>query len=182
MVQSLTTTHESALEELLTAIMTQFGGAIDFWPLVCLSKGELGDPVPFIDSQWMSLRDRIQELRARLTQHEYEPSEAVLEQLVKLSRMSAELREVFDYFVNAQAVAQRDLEGAVMKLRALWHDVRMRLWLLGALIPLDRLPILTLERELHFESVLDGLFDQFLTARAAPAEAYKTNGRESHAH
>jgi len=172
MVQApLTTQHETDLEDLLTAIMTHFGGAIDFWPLVCLSRHELGDPVPFIDCQRISLNERIQELRARLTLEEQEPSEAVLEQLAKLSRMAAELREVFDYFANAHRVSQGDLETAVMKLRQLWQDVCKRLWLLGALIPLPRPPRLTLEREEHLQAVLDGLFDQFLAARTAPPSA-----------
>jgi len=171
-------THESALGELLSGIITQFGGAIEFWTLVCISQRELGDPVAFIDRQSNSMREQIQELRARLSLGEPEPSDAVMEQAAKLARVSAELREVFDYFIQNHVISQKDLEAAVMRLAQIWQDVRMRVWLLGALIPLASPPALTLEQEAYYQSILDNLFDQFIGSRAsASGDGHDRNGK-----
>jgi hypothetical protein len=176
MVSTLTTRQETAVGELLAGLLMQFGGAIEFWTLVCLSERELGDPTVFVDRQWNGLREQLQELRARLSEGESEPSDAALEQVAKLSKACAELREVFDYFLNAAAIAQSDLEAAVVRLAQIWQDVRMRVWLLGALIPLPEGPSLSMEKEAYYQSILDRLFDQFMAARTA-SELHERNGK-----
>ena len=175
MVATLSPQQETTISGTLTGMLVRFGGAIEFWTLVCLSQREIGDPETFIDRQWSNLREQIQELRARLNDGEFEPSEAVLEQIVKLGKVSAELREVFDYFIHAASVPQAELEAAVMKLAHIWQDVRMRVWLLGALIPLPLPPALSLEKEAYYQAILDGLFDQFVAARSA-GESHERNG------
>ena len=175
MFVTLSSQQESAIGETLTGILVQFGGAIEFWTLVCLSQHELGDPANFIDQQWSSLREQLQQLRGQLNEGEFEPSEAVFEQIGKLGKVSAELREVFDYFINAVSVPQEELEAAVMKLAHIWQDVRMRIWLLGALIPLPSPPALSTEKEAYYQSILDGLFDHFVAARAL-GDSYERNG------
>ncbi|MCE9530803.1 MAG: hypothetical protein K8T89_06735, partial [Planctomycetes bacterium] len=70
MASNLMPQHEAALSDLLSGIITQFGGAVEFWTLVCLSQRELGDPALFIDRQASSLREQIQELRAKLSEGE----------------------------------------------------------------------------------------------------------------
>ena len=65
---------------------------------------------------------------------------AVFEQVVKLARSIDELREAFDFFINAESTRQSDLEGAVMRLAQLWQDVRKRVWLLGTLLLLPEPP------------------------------------------
>jgi hypothetical protein len=167
--------REAVLSDLLNGIVVQCGGAIEFWTLVCLSRRQLGDPAPFVDCQLMSFREQIQELRARL--QEGEPSEAVHEQIAKLLKASAELREVFDFFINANWISEEDLEGAAMNLAQIWQDVRMRTWLLGTLIPLPEPPTLPSEKEAAYQSILDGLFDQFMAARSPSNGAvYERNG------
>ena len=144
-----TSEREAVLSDLLEGIVVQCGGAVEFWTLVCLSRRQLGDPTLFVDRQWMSLREQIQELRERLQDGENELSEPVLEQIAKLLKASAELREVFDFFINADSVAQKDLEAATMKLAQIWRDMRMRVWLLGTLIPLPEPPTLSMEKEAY---------------------------------
>ena len=176
MVSPSTIDRETALSDLLAGILTQFGGAIEFWTLVCLAQRELGDPVLFVDRQWSDLREKIQELRARLSGGEQELSEAVLDQVAKLSHVSAEVREIFDFFINAISVAQKDLDAAVIKLAHVWQDVRMRVWLLGTLILLPSPPSLSTEKEAYYQAILDGLFDQFMAARATP-DLHERNGK-----
>jgi hypothetical protein len=176
MLATLTNQQESTIGDTLSDILVRFGGAIEFWTVVCLSQRELGDPIRFVDSQWSDLRERLQELRGQLNSDEFEPSEAAFEQIAKLGKVSAELREVFDYFINVASISQFDLEASVMKLAQIWQEVRMRVWLLGALIPLPSPPVLSMEKEAYYQSILDGLFDQFMTARAA-SEAYRRNGK-----
>jgi hypothetical protein len=176
MLATLSTQQETTIGDTLTDILGHFGGAIEFWTVVCLSQRELGEPTGFVDCQWSNLRERLQELRGQLNEGEFEPSDAAFEQIAKLGKVSAELREVFDYFINVASISQKDLEASVMKLAQIWQEVRMRVWLLGALIPLASPPILSLEKEAYYQSILDGLFDQFMTARAA-VETYQRNGK-----
>lgn len=173
-----TVEHQAALDDLFEGLLVRFGGSVEFWPLVCLSQRETGDATPFVDRQWCSLRDLIQELRSRLTDDAFEPSEMVLEQVAKLSRATAEVREAFDFFINFATVPQKELEGAVLKLAQIWHDVRKRIWLLGALLPLAEPTTLASEKEAYFQGILDRLFDQFLAARAMPgSELHLRNGK-----
>lgn len=176
MVASLSSQQETAVGETLNGILVQFGGAIEFWTLVCLSQRELGDPTAFIDRQWSTLRDQLQELRSQLNENDFEPSEAAFEQIGKIGKVSAELREVFDYFINALTVPQKELEAAVLKIAHIWQDVRMRVWLLGAILPLPTPPCLSMEKEAYYQAILDGLFDQFMTMRTA-GESHQRNGK-----
>lgn len=176
MVSTLSAHHETTFGELLNGIIIRVGGAIEFWTLVCLSQRELGNPTAFVDRHWCELRDQVQELRSRLAESDYEPPPLVQEQVAKLASVAAELREVFDYFIFAATVPQKDLEGAVLRLSTIWQDVRMRAWLLGTLIPLDRPPALSLEKETYYQGVLDALFDQFMAARAESNEFHGLNG------
>jgi len=176
MVSQMTPQRESVLGELLTGIITQFGGAIESWTLVGLSQSELGNPKIFVDRQWIDLRERIQELRERLSEADHESSPAAQEQVAKLASVAAEVREVFDYFIDVTSVTQKDLEAAVLKLAHIWQDVRMRIWLLGALIPLSQPPALSLEKEAYYQNILDALFDQFMTLRTAASDAHERNG------
>jgi hypothetical protein len=176
MLATITTEQETAVGETLSGILVQFGGAIEFWTLVCLSQNEFGDPAAFIDRQWNSLRERTQELRGLLSESDFEPSDAVFEQIGKLGKVSADLREVFDYFINAASVPQKELEAAVMRLAHIWQEVRMRVWLLGALISLPSPPALSMEKEAYYQATLDGLFDQFVMTHAT-GDIHERNGK-----
>jgi hypothetical protein len=179
MVTSLPPQSESAVGELLMGIVTRFGGALEFWTLVCLSRNELGNPTQFVDRQWSNLLESIQELRSRLAERDYEPPPTVQEQIAKLIGVSAELREVFDHFIAVATVSQKDLEASVLRLAHVWQEVRMRVWLLGTLIPLPQAPVLSMEREAYYQGILDGLIDQFLAARHALSEGHERNGKPS---
>lgn len=163
MVADPTTERERKLGQILAELLGHFSQAIEFWPPVCLNKQELGDPAHFIDREWTGLREQIQQLRIVLAEEDAPESTLVHEQIAKLAKDSTDLREVFDYFLNAERVSPSDLEAAVFKLAHLWHDSRMRLWLVGTLIPLQQPPSLSLEKEAYFQSILDRLFDQFVT-------------------
>jgi len=170
--------REAVLSDLLAGIVARVAGSIESWTLVCLARRELGDPTEFIDRQWMDLREQIQKTRSALQDGENSASEPVLEQVAKLLKISAELRETFDFFINANRVAEKELEAAIVKLAQIWQDVRMRVWLLGALIPLPDLTALPTETEASYQTILDGLFDQFLAARApANGAGHKRNGK-----
>jgi hypothetical protein len=170
--------REAVLSDLLSGIVARVAGSIESWTLVCLARRELGDPTEFIDRQWMDLREQIQKTRAALQDGEESPSEPVLEQVAKLLKISAELRETFDFFINANRVSEKDLEAAILKLAQIWQDVRMRVWLLGALIPLAQPPALSTEEEADCQTTLDGLFDQFLASRTPTNGAgHKRNGK-----
>jgi hypothetical protein len=176
-LQTLKPQQEAEVAELLAGVLNQFGGAIDLWTVVCVSQRELGGAREFVERQWISLQERVQQLRFCLSAGPYEPSVVVLEQVAKLARSSAELRETFDFFINVD-VARRDLEAAVLRLAQLWHEVRRRIWLVGALIPLPEPPRLSLEKEAYFQQALDQLFDQFLVSRAPPVgDAHARNGK-----
>jgi hypothetical protein len=170
--------REAALTDLLSGIVVRFGASIEFWTLVCLARHELGDPTAFIDRQWIDLRDQVQKTRESLQEGENSPSQAVLEQVAKLLKITAELRETFDFFINANRVAEKELEAAIMKLAHIWQDVRMRVWLLGALILLPQPPALPTEKEADCQTTLDSLFDQFLAARTLTnGAAHQRNGK-----
>jgi len=173
---SLTNEQESAISQTLTDLLVRFGGAIEYWTMVCLTQPELGNPASFIDQQWSDLREQLQALRMQLNDGDFEPSEAALEQVAKLAKVCVDLRDAFDSFMNAPDLSQKELEAAVMKLAQTWQDVRMRVWLLGALIPLPSPPSLSMEKEAYYQSILDGLFDRFIAARI-PDDVHQRNGK-----
>lgn len=173
---SLTNEQETTIGQTLTDLLVRFGGAIEYWTMVCLTRRELGNPALFIDRQWNDLRDQLQELRAQLNDGDFEPSGAVYEQIAKLAKVCVDLRDLFDSFMNAHELSQKDLEAAVIKLAQIWQDVRMRVWLLGALIPLPSPPALSMEKEAYYQSILDGLFDRFMATRI-PDDLHLRNGR-----
>lgn len=140
---------------------------------------ELGDSEAFVDRQCMHLREQVQRLRRQLQAQPWEPSDAVLEQVIKLLRACAELREVFDYFIHSAKVPLQDLEAAVMKLSQIWQDAQMRVWLIGALIFMPRPPALSSEKEAYYQTILDGLFDQFLMVRSS-SNGHARNGKMPH--
>lgn len=173
---SLTNEQETTIGQTLTDLLVRFGGAIEYWTMVCLTRRELGNPALFINRQWNDLRDQLQELRAQLNDGDFEPSGAVYEQIAKLAKVCVDLRDLFDSFMNAHELSQKDLEAAVIKFAQIWQDVRMRVWLLGALIPLPSPPALSMEKEAYYQSILDGLFDRFMATRI-PDDLHLRNGR-----
>lgn len=156
--------QQAALLTLLKGIITRWGGAIEFWTVACLTQRELGDPNLFVDSQWANLRDDVQKLRMLIAEDE-EPAEILQEQLVKLNRLCADLREVFDLFIRFSEILESELETSVLRLGQLWDEVRMRANLIAMLLPLPELPGLSAEQEAYFQGVLDGLYDRFHAVR-----------------
>jgi hypothetical protein len=159
------TATDDHLRHLLNSIVTRSGGAIEFWTVACLSRGDLGDPREFIDTQWEHLYEELQEFRRLLSTLPYDPPPVVHEQVAKLMKIGAELREVFDIFLRFATLPPEELEVAVLKLGFLWKELRLRVSLAAAMIPLAApLPAISTEQESYYQGILDGLFDQFTTA------------------
>lgn len=156
---------ESKLHELLSNVVARFGGAIEFWTVVCLSKRELGDPEQFVADKWNDLYSEVQQLRTLISDVDI-PSPVAQEQVLKLMKSCTDLREVFDLFLDCDNVPLPELELAVVRLESIWHDVGIRIAFLAALIPLpEPLPRLTTEQEAYYQSILDSLFDKLAASR-----------------
>jgi|GEM_PF-6248680 len=165
---SLTRSQQAELHDLLTGILTRFAASIEFWTITCLARDDFGDPELFVGDQWNALRDEVQELRELLSDPGpgYTSSPMVQEQVQKLMQNCSCLREVFDRFIHFEDVSLDDLERNVVQYAALWTDVKLRVTLLGTIIPLPApLPGLTSDRDLYFVGILDCLFDRFESAR-----------------
>lgn len=157
-------TLESRLDDLLGRVVDRFGGAIEYWTVVCLSGKELGNPEPFVAEQWSELYSEVHQIRSLFSEADV-PSPVVQEQVAKLTKTCTDLREVFDLLLNADYVPLPELERAVIRLGSIWHEVRLRIAFLSALIPLPiPQPHLTSEQEAYYQSILDSLFDK-LAAR-----------------
>jgi hypothetical protein len=155
---------EDRLRHLLQSIIMRMGGAIEFWTVACMTRGELGNPQQFIDTQWNALFNEVHELRALLGELPVEPSPVVHEQIAKMARICSDLRDVFDTLLRTTDSDQNEIEIAVTKLSQLWKEIRLRVSLLAATIPLPApLPGITLEQEAYYQSILDDLFDRFTT-------------------
>jgi hypothetical protein len=158
-------TSESSLHDLLGRVVGRFGGAIEFWTVVCLSRRELGDPEPFVAEQWNDLYSEVHQIRSLIGEADV-PSPVVQEQVAKLTKTGSDLREGFDWFLDCGNVSLPELERAVVRLGSIWHEVRLRVAFLAALIPLPApLPHLTAEQEAYYQSILDSLFDKLAGAR-----------------
>jgi hypothetical protein len=154
------------IPDILGGLITRFGGAIEFWTVACMSQSELGDPGGFVDIQWSSLLEDLQTIRSQLAENGIDTSPVVQEQLAKLTKSCADLREVFDHFIHFTSASNKELERAVLRLSQLWEDFRMRISLLGVLLPMATpVPMLNSEHETYYQGILDGLFDRFEAAR-----------------
>lgn len=158
-------TLESRLHDLLSRVIDRFGGAIEFWTVVCLSRKELGDPDQFVAEKWNDLYSEVHRLRSLVGEAEVPPP-VVQEQVAKLTKTCTDLREVFDSFLDCGNLSLPELERAVVRLGSIWHEARIRVAFLAALIPLPApLPHLTSEQEAYYQSILDSLFDKLAAAR-----------------
>lgn len=156
--------HER-LRQLFRSLLARYAGAIEFWTVVCLSRGDLGDPADLIDAQWALFRQDIQDLREALAGLPVEPPPVVQDQVARLIGLAAELRDVFNVLLDHPTRARKDVEAAVLKLGALWQELRVRVALAAATVPLRApLPAVTSEQEAYFQGILDGLFDRFTGA------------------
>ena len=165
---SLTTARQSGLQDLLTGILTRFAASIEFWTITCISRQDFGDPEHFIGDQWSALRDEVQELRELLGDSGpgCSTSPMVQEQMQKLMQNCTGLRQIFDRFIRYDDLHLDDLERNVVQYAALWTDVKLRVMLLGTIIPLPApLPGLSSDRDLYFVGILDRLYDRFESAR-----------------
>ena len=166
--------REAAIHELLSRLVIRFGGAVEFWTVVCLSQRDLGDPGLYVAEQWQELYSDMQTLRSLIGQGE-NPSHLVQEQVMKLIKTCTDLRDVFDQFLDCGSVPLKDLELAVHRLDSIWHEVKLRVSFLAALIPLPPpLPRLSSEQDAYYQAILDGMFDRFATAR--PISLSERNG------
>jgi hypothetical protein len=164
-------TLRTRLADLLTRLVAGFGGAIEFWTVVCISQRDLGDPEQFIHEQWNALFSDLQEVRRSIGEADI-PTPVVHEQVMKLIKNCTDLREVFDLFLAAQEVSLEELERGVLRLDAIWQDVRTRVAFVAALIPLPSpLPRLTSEQETYYQSILDSLFDRLAALRTVRFQA-----------
>lgn len=158
-------TASMSIEQLLGGLITRFGGAIEFWTVACLSQSELGDPGPFIDIQWSSLLEDLQTIR-RNCRRTASIHRRWFRNNSQNFRNPADLREVFDHFIHLMSASDKELEVAVLRLSQLWEDFRMRIALLGVLLPLPSpVPMLNSEHEAYYQGILDGLFDRLEAAR-----------------
>ncbi len=155
---------EDRLRHLLQSVIARVGGAIEFWTVACMSRGDFGDPNQFVDAQWSTLFNDVHEVRTLLSQLPYEPQPVVHEQLARLMNLCSDLRDLFDTFLKAEEFEPAQTEAAVARLTQLWKEVRLRVSLLAATLPLSApLPGITLEQEAYYQGILDGLFDRFTT-------------------
>lgn len=159
------TSVEDYLRHLLNSMISRYGGAIEFWTVACLSQGDLGDPREFIDTQWEHLYEEVQEFRRLLTQLPHDPPAVVHEQVAKLMKLIVDLREVFEVLLHYANLPHEELEVAVLKLGYLWKELRLRVSLAAAMIPLPApLPTISTEQQTYYQGLLDQLFDKFTTA------------------
>jgi hypothetical protein len=155
------TATQERLQHLLHNLIVRFGGAIEFWTVACLSRGDLGNPADFVDSQWSGMLQEVQELRTRLAEMPLEPPPIVHEQIAKLLKLCADLRDTFDQFLQPVIVPDV-VEVAVLKLGYMWRELRLRCSLIAAMIPLPPpLPGITTEQETYYQGILDSLYDRF---------------------
>jgi hypothetical protein len=151
---------------LLERLLSRFGNAIEFWTISCLSQRELGDPRPFINDQWDDLWRCLQNLRLALAERDGDLHPVLQDQLAKLARASADLRDVFEVLADFAIVPVSELESALMQLAALWEEWKLRITLVGSILPLSApLPSVTSEQEMFHRQNLDTLFDRFYSAR-----------------
>lgn len=152
---------QERLQYLLQNLIARFGGAIEFWTVACLSRGELGNPADFIDNQWEAFLNDILEIRTILSELPHDPPPIVHEQMAKLMKLGADLRDVFDGFLRP-AVPPDEVEVAVLKLGYMWRELRLRCSLTAAMIPLPPpMPGITTEQENYYQGILDSLYDRF---------------------
>jgi hypothetical protein len=153
------------IRALLERLLTRFGGAVEFWTVTCLSQRELGDPRPFLADQWEHLWQTVQELRADISQLETShPS--LNEQIAGFGQSCVDLREVFDTLADFTSLPVTELEGALLRLNRLHTEWKLRIALVGTLVPLKTpLPRWTSEQESFYQHSLDSLFDRFYAAR-----------------
>ena len=153
---------EDQLRAILNQLLLSFGGAIEYWTVACLSQGDLGDPREFVDSQWATLMNEVHETRVLISKWPHQPAEVVHEQLAGLLTECSDLREVFETFLQSEEAEPEQTESAVAKLSSLWKNVRLRVALLAAMLPLPSpLPGISLEKEVYYQGILDELFDLF---------------------
>lgn len=156
---------ETAIRDLLAGLLLRFGAAVKVWPAACLGLRGPGDPAEFIAEQWDALCADLQTLRWQYAAAE-QPSPAFHDQVIRLMQTCADLREVFDTLLEFRAIAEQELDAALLRLQTVWQQARMRVSFLTVLVPLPLpLPALTIEQEAHYQSVLDGLCDRFDAAR-----------------
>lgn len=153
---------EERLRHLLQSLIVRVGGAIEFWTVACMSRSDLGNPSQFVDAQWNALFNEVQEVRALIAELPYEPPAVVHEQLARLMNLCSDLRDLFDAFLRADNFDPDRTEAAVTRLTQLWKEVRLRVALLAATLPLPApLPGISMEQEAYYQGILDELFDRF---------------------
>jgi hypothetical protein len=153
---------EDRLRQLFQDLIARYAGAIEYWTVACASRDDLGDPAEFVEGQWAQLHQTLHEVRFALSELRDEPAPVVDEQVAKLFKLSADLRDLFAVLVQYQDRPPEKVEQAVLKLGFLWKELRLRIALAAAAVPLpDPLPGITSEQEAHYQRVLDGLFDRF---------------------
>lgn len=149
------------LRHLFRSLLARFASAIEFWTAACLAR-DLGNPGEMIDGQWSQFRQDLQDLREALMDVPDVPP-VVHEQVARMIGIAVELRDLFDVLLDYRQRPENEIEAAVVKLDALWSDLRSRISLASAVIPLPSpLPSITSEQEAHYRSILDGLFDRFM--------------------
>lgn len=155
------TTRQERLQFLLQNLIARFGGAIEFWTVACLSRSDLGNPTDFVDSQWGAMLNEVQEIRTCLAELPIEPPPIVHEQIAKILKLCADLRDDFNAFLRP-VISADEVELAVLKLGFLWREIRLRATLTAAMIPLPPpLPGITTEQETYYQNILDSLYDRF---------------------
>lgn len=153
---------EDQLRQTLNQLLLGFAGAIEYWTVACLSQGDLGDPREFVDTQWASLMNEVHETRVLIAKWPHEPPEVVHEQLTGLMTACSDLREIFETFLQAPECGPEPTEAAVSGLGRVWREVRLRVSLMTAMLPLHApLPGISLEKEAYYQRILDELFDRF---------------------
>ena len=153
---------EDQLRAMLNQLLLSFAGAIEYWTVACLSQGDLGDPREFVDAQWATLMNEVHETRVLISKWPHQPPEVVHEQLAGLLSECSDLREIFETFLQSEEAEPEQTESAVSKLSILWKNVRLRVALLAAMLPLPSpLPGVSLEKEVYYQRILDELFDRF---------------------
>jgi hypothetical protein len=159
-------TPEDRLRQLFHSLLSRYAGAIEFWTVACLSRGDLGDPSGFVEQQWGQFLADVQQVRVALADLLQEPPPVVHEQVANLLKLAADLRDVFNALIRHADLEPAEVELAVLKLGSLWRDLQMRISLASAAIPLPApLPGITMEQEKYYQEILDGLFDRFTASR-----------------
>jgi hypothetical protein len=149
-------------DRLLTILLGNLDGAIDFWSLICL--GQLPpDPSGFVRHHCEFLRALVVVMQGLLAGYRETRGTATVQLLDQMMSASARLEQAFLVLARFRTVELEETRAAVVAVREVYADLHDAVQRLGQALGIavsywrDRSD----EQQRHFQGILNGLFDQF---------------------